>query len=232
MTNRFGVTRALTQQLLLQELCEQNPDSKQKLQEYISKLMNNNKPQNNGLAAATDSESNPQLDSSERKGASPSLGGSSSLAALSPGNHSQASPLSASPVSCTTPSGPPQGGGPHLIPPPHSTISPVSISQMNGGGATSLPPPSSPTSSIMTSPSPLNKLQSMHPFDYRKLEQHAQRKTPEMPRSSSSSSSIEKPLPPSLSPMRFPPPPSHGLGPPGYPMPPNFGLHHPGKDTW
>ena len=220
--NRFGVTRALTQQLLLQELCEQNPDSKQKLQEYISKLMNNNKP-NNGLV---DSDSNPQLDS-ERKGASPSLGGGSSLAALSPGNHSQASPLSASPVS-TTPSGGP-GGGP-LIPPPHSTISPVL--QMNGGGATSSLPPPSPTSS-MTSPSPLNKLQSMHPFDYPKLEHahaaQAQRKTPEMPRSSSSS--IEKPLPPSLSPMRFPPPPSHGLGPPGYPMPPNFGLHHPGKDT-
>ena len=38
---RFGVTRALTQQLILQEVCERNPESKARLQEYMAKLMNN-----------------------------------------------------------------------------------------------------------------------------------------------------------------------------------------------
>ena len=155
--------------------------------------MNNNKP--NGLSADSTADSGVSGgDLLERKGSPPS---SSSAAALSPGNQSQASPLSSSPVS--TPAAAP-------------IVSPVA----NGGpsgGPSSLPPPSPTTSnSSMTSPSPLNKLQSMHPFDYRKLE----RRTPEISRSS-----VEKPLPPSLSPMRFPPP---GL-PPGYPMPPNFGMH-------
>ena len=54
----------------------------------------------------------------------------------------------------------------------------------------------------------------MHPFDYRKagLAERAE----------VSRSPVEKPLPPSISPMR--PFPSPGL-PPGYPIPPSFGLH-------
>ena len=39
---RFSVTRPLTQQLILQELCEKNADTKAKLQEHMMKLMSNN----------------------------------------------------------------------------------------------------------------------------------------------------------------------------------------------
>jgi len=41
---RFTVTRPLTQQLILQELCEKIADSKVKIQEHMIKIMNNNKP--------------------------------------------------------------------------------------------------------------------------------------------------------------------------------------------
>jgi len=52
----------------------------------------------------------------------------------------------------------------------------------------------------------------MHPFDYRKSE----RRTPEIPRSP-----VEKPIPPSMSPMRL-----HQAGLPGYPVPPSFSGGH------
>ena len=45
---RFSVTRPLTQQLILQELCEKNADTKQKLQEHMMKLMSNNNTNSKG----------------------------------------------------------------------------------------------------------------------------------------------------------------------------------------
>ena len=117
---------------------------------------------------------------------------------ISPVIHNQPSPLSSSRTS-------PESISSLAVP----ISSPAVI-----GATPSLPPPSPNTStSSLVSPSPLNKLQSMHPFDYRKSE----RRTPEVPRSP-----VEKPLPPSMSPMRF-----HQTGlPPGYPIPPSFSLHH------
>ena len=140
----------------------------------MTKLMNNNKP-------GEDGKSSP-----------------SSSSAVSPAA-SQPSPLSSSRTS------------PECLP----TQSLPTVSQpMNGTNpALLVPSPTTTSSSVsLPSPSPLNKLQSMHPFDYRK----AERMTPDIPRSP-----IEKPLPPSLSPMRFP-----GAGlPPGYPIPPSFNMH-------
>ena len=117
---------------------------------------------------------------------------------ISPVIHNQPSPLSSSRTS-------PESISSLAVP----ISSPAVI-----GAPPSLPPPSPNTStSSLVSPSPLNKLQSMHPFDYRKSE----RRTPEVPRSP-----VEKPIPPSMSPMRF-----HQTGlPPGYPIPPSFSLHH------
>merc|ERR1719410_624206 len=39
---RFSVTRPLTQQLILQELCQKNEDTRARLQEHMLKLMSNN----------------------------------------------------------------------------------------------------------------------------------------------------------------------------------------------
>jgi len=179
---RFSVTRPLTQQLILQELCEKNADSKHKLQEHMMKMMNNNKP------GEPVKQTSPSLPTSTSSANSPSSAVSPVLSHPSPvSSQSRTSPESVS---------------------SHHTV-PTSSLPVNG----SLPPPSPVTSSSsITSPSPLNKLQSMHPFDYRKSE----RRTPEIPRSP-----VEKPLPPSMSPMRF-----HQPGmPPGYPIPPSFGVH-------
>ena len=197
---RFSATRALTQQLILQELCEKNADTKAKLQEHMMKLMSNN------------NQTKPISDS--QKAASPGSHGPTSHQPTSPSSSAGVSPVRShpSPVSSLSRTSPESVSSSH---PQHQqqqqpvpTSSQHQPDQKNG----SLPSPntSSSTSSI-TSPSPLNKLQSMHPFDYRKQE----RKTPDVPRSP-----VEKPIPPSMNPMRFP----HGPGPmPGYPIPPSFG---------
>ena len=189
---RFTVTRPLTQQLILQELCEKNADSKAKLQDQMMKMMNNNKP--GDLVKAT-----------------------TSIGAPLPATSATLSPIR----SHTSPSSPrtsPDGGCYQQASLTPSSSAPPAHPHSNGSSG--LPPPSSPSvssSSSLPSPSPLNKLQSMHPFDYRKAATASDRRTPEVPRSP-----VEKPLPPSISPMRA----FHQPGlPPGYPIPPSFGLH-------
>ena len=175
---RFSVTRPLTQQLILQELCEKNADSKAKLQEHMMKMMNNNvKPGENSVKPV---------------GPPPPLAQTSST--VSP-SRSHPSPSS-------------QRTSPESL----SSQAPQPLVHAGSNGTSS---PSISSSCSLPSPSPLNKLQSMHPFDYRKAAQ--ERRTPEMSRSP-----VEKPLPPSISPMR----PFHPAGlPPGYPLPPSFSLH-------
>ena len=209
---RFSVTRPLTQQLILQELCEKNADTKAKLQEHMMKLMSNNNTKtssssdNSGsvkAAVSPGAASQPGLQPT-----SPGSGGSSVSAAVSPArSHSQPSPASS--LSRTSPESVPS----------HPQQQPVPTSSQHPSNG-SLPSPVTPASSAsssasMTSPSPLNKLQSMHPFDYRKHE----RRTPD----SVSRSPVEKPIPPSMAPMRFPHGPG-GPGIPGYPIPPSFGM--------
>ena len=190
---RFTVTRPLTQQLILQELCEKNADSKAKLQDQMMKMMNNNKP---GDSVKT-----------------------TLIGAPLPASSATLSPVR----SHTSPSSPrtsPEGGCYLQPPPPSLTPSSSALPPHSHSNGSGLPPPSSPSvssSSSLPSPSPLNKLQSMHPFDYRKAATASDRRTPEVPRSP-----VEKPLPPSISPMRA----FHQPGlPPGYPIPPSFGLH-------
>ena len=182
---RFSVTRPLTQQLILQELCEKNADTKAKLQEHMLKLMSNNNQSVGKPSVKTDS---------------------AAVAPVSPPQSSSVSPARShpSPVSSLSRTSPDSlvkdnPGQQSAVP-----AKPESVSSQNGGSP---------------SPSPLNKLQSMHPFDYRKQEQAGGHIRPPQ-------SPVEKPIPASMSPaMRFP---HHGPGPiPGLPLPPSFGGHFP-----
>ena len=196
---RFSVTRPLTQQLILQELCEKNADTKQKLQEHMMKLMSNNNT-NSKVGEGEAKQSSLVVSSPTSLQPPTSPASASSAPALSPAR-SHHSPSSS-----------------HSRTSPESVLSPSSVptvSQQPTNGSLSSPVTSS---SSITSPSPLNKLQSMHPFDYRKSE----RRTPEIPRSP-----VEKPIPPSMSPMRL-----HQPGMPGYPVPPSFGVQYPGLSPY
>ena len=210
---RFSVTRPLTQQLILQELCEKNADTKVKLQEHMMKLMSNN---NTKTSNTSDNTNSGGVKPAVSPGSASGLGGPVSppgaSSSVSPArSHSQPSPASSL---CRTS---PESVSSHPQPVPTSTSQ-----QQQPSSNGSLPSPVATSSSAsstasLTSPSPLNKLQSMHPFDYRKHE----RSTPD---SQMSRSPVEKPVPASMAPMRFP----HGPGgpgmPPGYPIPPSFGL--------
>ena len=106
------------------------------------------------------------------------------------------------------------------------SVSPSSSTVVSpkGHGGLASPPATTPTSSVNGtalppgSPvgSPLNKLQSMQPFDYRKS---SEAKTPD---SISSRGSIERPIPPSL-PHGMPRMPGAGMGM-GMPLIPNVSV--------
>merc|ERR1719410_3365380 len=88
---RFSVTRPLTQQLILQELCEKNADNKHKLQEHMMKMMNNNKPGEHVKQAS------PSLPTSTSSANSPSSAVSPVLSHPSPvSSQSRTSPESVS----------------------------------------------------------------------------------------------------------------------------------------
>ena len=210
---RFSVTRPLTQQLILQELCEKNADTKAKLQEHMMKLMsNNNTSKPPPLGGDTSVKQQPVTSSPSSHGPPPTSPSSS----VSPvRSHS-------SPVSSLSRTSPESG-----LSQQQSSVPTSSSGDRHFNGhpsSSSLPSPSITSSSSISSPSPLNKLQSMHPFDYRKQEQQREA----IPRSP-----VEKPIPPSMSPMRFPGHgPGHGPGIPGYPIPPSFGGHYPGMSPY
>ena len=216
---RFSVTRPLTQQLILQELCEKNADTKAKLQEHMMKLMSNNNTKTNN------SDNNSNNSGSVKAAVSPGSasggqapmsppGGSSSVSPAR--SHSQPSPASSQ---CRTS---PESVSSHPQQQPVPTSSSQQQQQQPSSNG-SLPSPVATSSSAsstvsLTSPSPLNKLQSMHPFDYRQKHEHT------TPDSQVSRSPVEKPVPASMAPMRFPHGPAPPGMPPGYPIPPSFGM--------
>jgi len=207
---RFGETRPITQQLLLQELTEKsNEEQRARAQMEIKKLIERNAMA--ALASATSPQTQtgmagrpphphnnnnnghpPQymmrnnsnnMDLKERGDVSPA--GSHP----SPGGHdgrsaSVSSPSNASSSAMVSPGGPGAGHLSHPLSSPPTSSTPSSV---NG---TALPP-----SSPLSSSSPLNRLQNMQPFDYRKA---CERKTPD-PRDHRG---MERPIPPS---MRLPP---------------------------
>ena len=135
---------------------------------------------------------------------------STSSPARSP--HSKASP-SVSPSSSSVVSPKAPGG----LASPSSTTTPTSSVNGTSAGV----PPSSPHSAS----SPLNRLQSMQPFDYRKA---GEAKTPD---SISSRGSIERPVPASIPHTmgRMPPAGMGGLGMPLIPnvsVPPSLASYH------
>ena len=218
---RFGETRPITQQLILQELSERsNEEHRVRVQSEIKKLM-----ERNSVAAATAAAAAAAAQAAALRPppTSPltmnnngllSNSGKSGLAAVIPGMpdrdstssparspHSKVSP-SVSPASSAVVSPKAPGG--------LASPSPTTPTSVNGAhvphGASS--PHHHPASS------PLNRLQSMQPFDYRKA---GEAKTPD---SISSRGSIEKPLPASIPPSmgRIPP---GGMGLAGMPLMPN-----------
>ena len=115
---RFTVTRPLTQQLILQELCEKNADSKAKLQDQMMKMMNNNKP---GDSVKT-----------------------TLIGAPLPASSATLSPVR----SHTSPSSPrtsPEGGCYLQPPPPSLTPSSSALPPHSHSNGSGLPPPSSPS---------------------------------------------------------------------------------------
>ena len=189
---RFGETRPITQQLLLQELTEKsNEEQRARAQMEIKKLIERN------AMAALASAANPQaqngpggrpphLHNNNNNGHPPQYmirNNSTSNMDLkdrgdlspvgshpSPGGHdgrsaSVSSPSNASSSAMVSPGGPGAGHLSHPLSSPPTSSTPSSI---NGTGL----PPSSPLSSS----SPLNRLQNMQPFDYRKA---GERKTPD-----------------------------------------------------
>ena len=205
---RFSVTRPLTQQLILQELCQKNEDTRARLQEHMLKLMSNNNTKQQAAADTKEPRRQQTSPGSQQQPASPGSV-SSAASAVSPARSGLPSPSPASSLSRTSP----ESVLSHAPPPPPPQQAVPTSSQPPHNGSLASPATSSSASSL-SSPSPLNKLQSMHPFDYRK----AERGTPE----SAARSPAEKAIPPSINPMRFPP------GPPGYPLPPSFGVQYPG----
>ena len=189
---RFGETRPITQQLLLQELTEKsNEEQRARAQMEIKKLIERN------AMAALASAANPQaqngpggrpphLHNNNNNGHPPQymmrnnstnnmdLKDRGDLSPVgshpSPGGHdgrsnSVSSPSNASSSAMVSPGGPGAGHLSHPLSSPPTSSTPSSI---NGTGL----PPSSPLSSS----SPLNRLQNMQPFDYRKA---GERKTPD-----------------------------------------------------
>ena len=157
---RFGETRPITQQLLLQEFTErQNEEQRAKAQSEIKRLIE----RHSSMAAA--------------RAASPP-----------PAPHNGGTPeRPSSPVQRKTP--------------PHQPLgSPKNISPVNG-----------------TSGSPLNRLQNMQPYDYRTKENDLL--SPEAASqmgqlaalqrgaaaAAAAAAAIERPVPPTISPMRMPP---------------------------
>ena len=171
------------------------------------KLMSNNNTKQQAGAESKEPRRQQTSPGSQQQPASPGSV-SSAASAVSPARSGLPSPSPASSLSRTSP----ESVLSHAPPPPPPQLVPTS-SQPPHNGSLASPAPSSSASSL-SSPSPLNKLQSMHPFDYRK----AERGGPE----SAARSPAEKAIPPSINPMRFPP------GPPGYPLPPSFGVQYPG----
>lgn len=205
---RFGETRSITQQLILQELTDKsNEEQRARAQSEIKKLIERNSqhaaaaalaaqtaaaraaaaglvsPMNNGLHP-------PGMIKGERGDISPSR----SQPRSSPMNErSITSPAASSNASATSsmamvsPKNQRQTSSPVMS-------TPTTTSAMNGMPVTSSP---------MSIGSPLNRLQSMQPFDYRK----SGSRTPE-PRTNGGAA---VPVPPTIPPMRMPPT-SLGMG--------------------
>ena len=214
---RFGETRPITQQLILQELSERsNEEHRVRVQSEIKKLMERNSvaaaAAQQQLAAAAQAAAlrppqtspltmnNNGLHQNNKQRADRD---STSSPARSP--HSKASP-SVSPSSSSVVSPKAPGG----LASPSSTTTPTS--SVNGTGGL---PPSSPHPAS----SPLNRLQNMQPFDYRKASQEANKR----PDSISSQGSIERPIPASIPHAMGRMPPA-GMGGMGMPMIPNVSV--------
>ena len=147
---RFGETRPITQQLILQELSDKTNDERHRAQTEIKKLI-----ERNSLAAAqaAAAAAHQRLAAAASPPTPASIGGGS----LSPRSR-HTSPGRRTP----SVGSPPSSSSNFLLSPKHH-LSPSAT-------PTSVPPPTSPIIA-----SPLNKLQNMQPFDYRKQD----RKTPD-----------------------------------------------------
>jgi hypothetical protein len=179
---RFGETRPITQQLLIQELTEKsNEEQRARAQMEIKKLIERNAMAALASAASPQAPAGgrPQLphNNNNNNGHPPPYMMRNSAAAgldlkdrgdvsparshPSPGGHdgrsaSVSSPSNASSSAMVSPGGPVPGHLSHPLSSPPTSSTPSSI---NG---TALPP-----SSPLSSSSPLNRLQNMQPFDYR-----------------------------------------------------------------
>ena len=230
---RFGETRPITQQILIQELTEKsNEEQRARAQMEIKKLIERNAMAALASAASPQGPRPPLPHNNNNNGHPPpymmrnntttnlDIKGergdvSPARSHPSPGGHdgrsaSVSSPSNASSSAMVSPGGP---TGPGQM--SHPLSSPPTSSTPSSINGTALPP-----SSPLSASSPLNRLQNMQPFDYRKA---CERKTPD-PRDHRG---IERPIPPS---MRLPPSSmaaaaaaAAGLG---MPLMPNVGLPH------
>lgn len=194
---RFGETRAITQQLLLHGLSDmrQFPRMEADIKKLIEKASRNNNNNNATMEKSRVEEDERERDresSRDRLTIKPvplqNLQNSNSPTLLkNDHHHSRRSPQAPSPISFVK------------LPPTGLTCTP----------ATSVSPPSSMASSPV-SVSPLNKLQNMQPFDFRKLAISSSKQSPERRRHSDARSppglnlSVSSP---SSSSMILPPPP-------------------------
>ena len=229
---RFGETRTLLQHMLIQEITEKsNEEQRARAQLEIKKSIERNVIAALASAASPQGPRPPMQHNNNNNGHPPPYLMRNSHASHefkpergdvsparshpSPGGHdarsaSASSPSNASSSAMVSPGGPGAAGQPsHPLSSPPTSSTPSSI---NG---TALPP-----SSPLSASSPLNRLQNMQPFDYRKA---GERKTPD-PRDHRG---IERPIPPS---MRLPPSSmaaaaaaAAGLG---MPLMPNVNLPH------
>ncbi|KAI5724782.1 hypothetical protein M8J77_007126 [Diaphorina citri] len=193
---RFGETRAITQQLLLHGLSDmrQFPRMEADIKKLIEKASRNNNNNNNTSEKPRIHEEEREKESNkDRLTIKPvplqNLQSSKSPTALKNEQPPRRSPQLASPISFVK------------LPPTGLTCTP----------ATSVSPPSSMAGSPI-SVSPLNKLQNMQPFDFRKLAISSSKQSPERRRHSDTRS------PPSLNLSVTSPSPSMILPPP--PPPP------------
>ena len=88
---RFSVTRPLTQQLILQELCQKNEDTRARLQEHMLKLMSNNNTKQQAAADTKEPRRQQTSPGSQQQPASPGSV-SSAASAVSPARSGLPSP--------------------------------------------------------------------------------------------------------------------------------------------
>ena len=199
---RFGETRSITQQLILQELSEKSNEEQRanRAQSELKKLFERNSQHAVAAVAA------------QAAAARAAAGGlvSPIVNGLHPPSRGDVSPSRSHPRSS------PMHDRSITSPSSNASSSMAMVSPKNNRGSPPVSTPSSginglPTSTPMSVGSPLNRLQNMQPFDFRKGPNSNDRKTPD-------GRNGAVPIPPTIPPMRMPGAGSLGSFPANMPL--------------